>query len=182
MIKMMFKKSILVALVSVLAVSAFPITSVFAQDENPPQPGQFTNERLELIWARQLQAYERLGWAFEGTDGRLTKFQELIDKASANGRDVSDLQAALDAFEAALKDAQPTYESIKGVVNSHKGFDSDGKVTDPEKARSTVQEMRTKLQEIKSTMDGSFKALREAFKAFRDANKPANQSADTRGR
>lgn len=182
MIKILFNKIILAALVTVLSVSAIPSTSVFAQDENPPQPGQFTNERLEWIWTRQLQAYERLGRAFEETDARIAKIQELIDKASANGRDVSGVQAALDAFEAALKDAHPTYESIKGIVNSHQGFDSAGKVTDPEKARSTVQEMRAKLQEVKSTMDGSFKALREAFKAFRDVNKPANQSADTRGR
>jgi len=181
MIKIMFNKTILAALVTVLAVSAIPFTSVFAQDENPPQPGQFTNERLELIWARQLRTYERLGRAFEGTDARLAKIQELIDKAAANGRDVSGLQAALDAFEAALKDAHPTYESIKGIVNSHQGFDSDGKVTDPEKAISTVQEMRAKLQEIKSTMDGSFKALRDALKAFREANKPTNQAPDTRG-
>jgi hypothetical protein len=182
MIKIMLNKIILAALVTVFAVSTIPFTSVLAQDENPPLPGRFTNERLEWIWARQLQAYERLGRAFDGTDARIAKIQELIDKASANGRDVSNVQAALDAFEAALKDAHPTYESIKGIVNSHQGFDSAGTVTDPEKAGATVQEMRAKLQEIKSAMDGSFKALREALRAFREANKPADQPADVRGR
>lgn len=182
MIKITLNKTILAALVTVLAFSTVPFTRVYAQDEDPPPAGQFTSERLEWIWARQLQAYERLGRAFEGTDARIAKIQELIDKASANGRDVSGVQAALDAFEAALKDAHPIYEGIKGIVNSHQGFDSAGKVTDPEKARSTVQEMRAKLQEIKSAMDGSFKALREALRAFREANKPADQPADVRGR
>lgn len=168
-----FKKTIMVALVAALALAALPITSAFAQDQNPPQ-GQASNDRLEQAWARELKIYDRIGKVYDNNDARLAKAQALIDKAKANGKDVTAVQAALDAFEAALKSGQPTYESMKGIINSHQGFDANGKVTDAEKALSTVKDMRAKLLELKTEMNGTGKALREAVKAFRQANKPAS--------
>src|SRR5262245_22163202 len=136
--KTLFKKTILFALVMVLGFAAIPFVSVSAAGEYDPTPppaerGQISNERLERVWARQLRIYERMGRA----DDFVAKIQKLIDRAKANDKDVSAVQAALDAFKTALKDAHPIYESAKGIVNSHQGFDSNGKVTDPEKAQET---------------------------------------------
>jgi DNA repair exonuclease SbcCD ATPase subunit len=172
-----FKKTIMAVLAAALVFAALPMTSAFAQGVTPPK-GEVSNEKLEQAWAHQLQAYEMLGKGFEDTDGQIAKIQARLDKAAANGKDVSALQSALDAFAAALKSAKPTYESMKGIVNSHQGFDANGKVTDAEKARSTVQEMRAKMQQLKSEMNGTGKALREALKAFREANKPADTSTE----
>jgi hypothetical protein len=165
-----FKKTILVALAAALVFAAFSMTNAFAQGKNPPK-GEVSNEKLEQAWARQLKNYERIGKGFEDTDAQIAKFQERLDKAAANGKDVTALQAAVDAFESTLESAKPTYNGINGIVNSHQGFDANGKVTDREMAKATVQEMRTKLQELKSAMGGTGKALREAMKAFREANK-----------
>jgi len=172
-----FKKMILAVLAAALVFAAFPMTSVFAQGENPPK-GELTNEKLEKIWARQLKNYEKIGKGFEDTDAQIAKIQSRIDTAAESGKDVTALQAALDAFESALKGAKPNYDSISGVVNAHLGFDASGKVTDAEQAKSTVAEMRTKMQELKSAMNGTGKALRDALKAFRAANKPADTSTE----
>jgi len=102
----------------------------------------------------------------------------LIERAKENGKDVSAVQAALDAFEAALKDAQPIYESASDIVNPHQGFDSAGKVTDPEDAQETVKAMREKFREIKDAMNGTGRALHEALKSFREAN-PRPRETDT---
>jgi DNA repair exonuclease SbcCD ATPase subunit len=169
--KNMFKKMILAVMTTALVFAAFPVTSAFAQGENPAPTGEVSNEKLEKAWARQLKIYERLGNGFDDLDGQIEKIQERIDKAASNGRDVTALQAALDAFEAASKTTQPIYDSIESIVNSHAGFDADGKVTDAEQAKSTVQEMGAKLKEVKSSMDGTGKALREALKAFRKVKK-----------
>ncbi len=171
--KSVFKKMILAVMAATLVFAAFPATSAFAQGENPPtKNGEVRNEKLEKAWAHQLKLYNNLGKGFEDIDAQIAKFQKRIDKAAENGKDVTALQAALDAFEAAMKSAKPTYESMNGIVNSHQGFDSNGKVTDSEKAKSTVQAMGAKLKEVKSSMNGTGKALRDAFKAFREANKP----------
>ncbi|MEW6404353.1 MAG: hypothetical protein AB1649_21345 [Chloroflexota bacterium] len=175
MMNTFFKKSILAAMVVALVFAALPVTSVFAADDpSTPEP-EISNEKLEQIWARQLKTYERLGKAFDRSDEFIAGVQALIDKAAENGKDVSAVQAALDAFEAAVKKAHPLYESTKGIVNSHQGFDENGKVTDAEKARETVAEMREALQEIKDAMNGTGRALREAIKAFREANRPAEK-------
>ena len=166
-----FKKMILVALAAALVFAAFPVTSAFAQGENPPK-GELTNVKLEQVWARQLKNYEKIGKGFDDNDAQIAKFQARIDKAAANGKDVTALQSALNAFSTALKSAKPTYDSISGIVNSHQGFDANGKVTDVVKAKSTVMEMHAKMLELKSEMGGTGKALRAAMKAFRAANKP----------
>ena len=171
--KLFFKKTILLALVAALAVAAIPFISASAMGEKDPASppaGEETNEKLEKAWARQLRMFERIGKGFDRLDQFTARAQNLIDQAEANGKDVSALQVALDAFEDAAKDAHPIYESTKGLVNSHQGFDENGEVTDSEKAKETVQAMHEKLQEMKSAMGGTGEALREAIKAFREAN------------
>ena len=169
--KNMFKKTVMIALVTALTVASLPLMSASAAPSNdePPQR-EVSAERLEKVWARQLRLYEKIGKGYERSDNFVEKVQTLIDKAGENGKDVSAVQAALDAFEEAIKDAHPVYESAKGIVNSHQGFDSDGKVTDLEKAKETVKSMGEKLKEIKESMGGTGQALREALKAFREAN------------
>ena len=182
--KSLFKKTVLMALVAALGLAGMPFVSVSAAGANParllkgrietsgandpsvPPQGKLTNERLEKIWAHQLRAYEKMGKTEEFVD----KVQGLIDRASQNGKDVSTVQAALDAFEAAVKNAKPVYESTHGIINSHQGFDANGKVTDPEKAKETVKQMGGKLKEIREAMGGTGKALHEAIRAFRQAN------------
>jgi len=172
MIKMLFKKTVLLALVATLVtlgVASLPFVSVAAQGAyDPPVPptGEMSNEKLERVWARQLKLYERMG----KSDELVEKVQSLIDRASANGKDVSAVQSALDAFKDSIKDAHPIYESAKGIINSHQGFDDNGKVTDAEKAKETVKALGGKLKEIKEALGGTGKALREALKAFRAAN------------
>jgi hypothetical protein len=171
------KKMTLAVLMIAVSLAAFPLTNVYAaagyDPSVPPQDGRLSNERLELIWARQLRAYERLGKLFDANDAAFERVQNLIDKARENGKDVSALQAAFDALQAAIKEARPTYESIKGIVNSHQGFDAGGKVTDAEKAKETVRDMGDKLREVRTTIGAAFKNLREAVRAFREANPPA---------
>jgi hypothetical protein len=171
--KLLFRKTILFALVVALGVASLPLVSAGAAGEyDPPVPGekQLSDERLEKIWARQLERYERMGSRLEREAEFLARVQDLIDRAEANGRDASAVQAALAAFEAALQKAKPIYASANGIVSSHQGFDANGKVADPARAQETVQAMHLKFQEIKDAMGGTGKALHQAIKAFRAAN------------
>ena len=172
MIKMFFKKSVLLALVAMLGLASLPLVSVAAQGSNDPTPpppaakGQVSNDKLEKAWAHQLKIYNRMG----KVDEAIGKVQKLIDRATAKGKDASAVQTALNAFKDAVKNAQPIYESMKGIINSHQGFDANGKVTDPTQAIQTVKAMHDKIQAIRTAMNGTGKALHEAIKAFRTAN------------
>jgi DNA repair exonuclease SbcCD ATPase subunit len=149
------------------------VTSVFAQDENPPK--ELTNEQLEKAWARQLQIYEKLSKVFDDSTPRLDKAQELIDKAAAKGKDTTAVQAALNAFVASVEKSRSIYEDIQALITAHAGFDSNGKVTDATQAKATIQEVRAKFQELKASMDGTGKALRETVRTFREANQPLRE-------
>ncbi len=184
-ISSLFKKSLLLALVTALALAALPVTSAYASGlgdpaDPPAEETKLSGERLERIWAHSQRVYERQGKILERSDQMVEKIQNLIDRMDENGKDTTALQAALDAFEAALKKAHPIYESAKGIINSHQGFDADGKVTDREKAVETVKELGAKLKEIRQIVGEPGKALRAAIKAFRDANRPAEPSGDQR--
>ena len=120
------------------------------------------------------RVYERQGRILDRADEMVERFQDRIDRMEENGKDVTALQAALDTFEDALKEAHPIYESAKGIINSHQGFDADGEVTDREKALETIRDLGAKLKEIREIVGEPGKALREAIKAFRDANRPAD--------
>jgi hypothetical protein len=179
---LLFKKFVLVTLVATLALAAFPVTNVSAsglndREQPPAETTRPSGERLERIWARLGRIYERQGHRLERADEIVERFQELIDRMQDNGKDVTALQAALDAFDKALKEAHPIYESAKGIlINSHQGFDADGKVTDREKAVETVKELGEKLREIRETVGEPGKALREAIRAFRETNRPVDKT------
>ncbi len=158
-----------------VALAAFPVTNAFAADETPPAP---TDEKLEAAWAKVLKVYERTGQAFEDTDAHIAKFQGMIDKAAEKGKDVSSLQVALDAYEAALLASKPQYDALGQTVSTHAGFDANGNVVDSEQALATLKEVRDQTKSIKESMGGTFKVLREALKAFREANKPADTETE----
>lgn len=178
---MLFKKSVLVMLVASLAIVVFPTANVYASGlaeptDPPAAQAQVSNERIEQVWARLKNAYERQGQFLDRADEMTAKIQDLLDRMNENGKDTTSLQAVLDTYKDALKDAHPVYESAKGVINSHKGFDADGKVTDREQAIETLKELGAKMKEIRQSVVEPGKALREAIKAYREARRPVTES------
>ena len=169
MIKMFFKNTVLLALIAALGLASLPFVSVAAQgakDPTPPPTAQASTDRLEKVWAHQLKVYERMG----KVETVIDRVQNLIDRATAKGKDASAVQTALNAFKDAVKNAQPIYESMKGVINSHQGFDANGAVTDLAKALETVKDMHAKILAVKTAMNGTGQALHQAVLAFRAAN------------
>lgn len=170
----MIKKMVLIALIAALGLVALPTANVYAsglEDEiSPPERPEMTGEQLEQAWQRALKAYDRAGKIIERADAMTEKIQTLIDKANEHDLDTTAVQAALDAFNNALKDAHPVYESAKGIINSHQGFDADGKVTDFEKAKETAKELGETLRDLRQMTSPSGQALRDAIQAFREAN------------
>ena len=81
----------------------------------------------------------RIGKILDGADTLISEIQSKLDDAKAQGKDVSAVQTALDAFSAAVKNVQPTYSDMQTIVQSHSGFDASGNVTDQTQALQTVQ-------------------------------------------
>lgn len=169
------KISMALAVAALGIMTALPVNAYALGSVNPPADATpaASYPRLQQAWQREQQIYTRLGYMFDHVDQRLQHGQQLIDRAKANGKDVTALQAALDALSAAIKEARPVYEGGQGIVSSHKGFDASGNVFDPVQALQTVQDIRSKLQEIRDLLGGPAQAMRDAIQQFRQANHPA---------
>ena len=64
MMKIFFKKTMLLALVAALGLGSLSVIGVSAagsNDPTPPPQGEMTDERIEQIWSKQLRAYGVLG-------------------------------------------------------------------------------------------------------------------------
>ncbi len=157
---------------SMAIAGAFPAISPVLNAVTPASPTAASYPRLQQAWAGEQRVYDRLTRFYDNIDAREQRGQELIDRAKANGKDVSAVQAALDAFEAAVKQSQPAFESTKGIVASHQGFDASGNVTDPVKAFETVLDMHAKLKDVRQTILPAARTLRQAIRDFRAANQP----------
>jgi uncharacterized protein YoxC len=170
------RKLLLSCIVVALGIMFTPALTAQAQGvtepATPPAPEHMRGFRLERTWARQQRIQDHLSFMFDHAQPRIDQAQQLIDRAKAEGKDTSALQAALDALAQSVKDARPVFESTKGVIASHHGFDVNGKVTDLDLAADTVEEMGAKLKEIRGMLFDPAKALRDAIRAFREVNGP----------
>ena len=177
MIAIWLKRSLMVAVVAAMGLSALPFVNAYAQSANPPvtpAPSQPSSGKLQKAWAREQTIYARVGKILDGANNLISKIQARLDDAKGKGKDVSAVQTALDSFSAAVKNVQPIYADLQTIIQSHSGFDASGNVTDPTQALQTVQNFKSKSEEIRQAGVGAAgKALREAIRAFRQANPPA---------
>ena len=175
-IGLIIKKTWLVVLIGAFCLTSLPLSNVAAlsvtEPATPPAPFQNATQRLEQAWAREQTIYSKLNLFFSNIDQRIAQGQALIDRATAKGKDTSSLQSALDAFSAAVKQAEPIFQSTQADFASHPGFDDNGKVTDPTQAFTTVLTLGEKFREIRQLLMEPGNALREAIKTFRSQNMP----------
>ena len=177
-ITMWFRKTLLVGFVAALGLVSVPLANAYAlgpfDPGTPTAPSQTTSptDRLQRVFSREQAIYGKLGKLFDNANTRISKLQDLINKAKANGKDVSALQSALDAFKSAVQQAQSIYNDAQSLINSHPGFDASGNVVARATALQAVKDLPGKLKDIRQTVMPPLKALRQAIKAFREANSP----------
>jgi hypothetical protein len=173
----LFTKVFLTGTILSLGFFSFPILNTYAAGLNdtptPPAPAQQAFTRLQTAWSGVQKVYQAQGDLLTKAAGQISKVQALIDKANANGLDTSAVQAALTAFQSALKSAQSIHDGGASIISTHAGFDASGNVVDPTQAKTTVQSLHQVNQNTRSALNGTGKALIDAIKAFRQAHKPA---------
>ena len=146
------------------AYALTPADGVTPPTSGPLYPG------LALTWANQRFDCQRWGVFYLRSDGRFAKMQDFINKAQSRGKDVTNLQTALNALEAAVQAAKPNYDACKALVASHAGFGSLGKVTDASQAVQTVDQMHTDLEQLRASIHPAHWDWVNAIWNFRIAN------------
>jgi len=182
---MNLKKILSIGLLAALLVGAtalaFPGGVASAQSSTPqPKDPQarvnLINIRLERMLQLEKATLERMMRHFERLDQFITRVDTLINRAKANGKDVSVLEAALAEFQARESDAKLILSKVTDLLAAHPGFNTNGKVTDRVMARKTLDDGHMQFQDIRSTIVEAAKNLREAIKAWREAYPPQTTS------
>ena len=158
---------------SVMFAGATP--TLAAGDDVPSVQEEFGEGRalrLEFAYLRLQHAVEDLALPLGHADEVADFVQGWIDELAAGGKDVSGLQAGLDAFVAKLDEARGHYEAAKAVLDEHAGFDEDGKVTDREAAGETLREAGRSLRDARRALKDGAIELRRAVRDWRHEQRP----------
>jgi len=166
----LLKKFVLVVVIAALGFAALPAVPAYALGEREGERPELTDERLAEIWAKEVALFEKQGQFLDNADNIIAKVEDLIARLQEQGIDTSTVEAALAAFEDAVRAAKPVHAQANGIVNSHKGFDDNGQVVDREEAIESIRALGANLKEFRATMGNTLQGIRQAISALREAN------------
>lgn len=127
------------------------------------------DQALERAFAAELDWLVKQANAIEKAYQAAAKVQEVIDRAAAEGLDITALENALATFNAAMSTVDGYHQRASGTLSTHAGFDDGGSVVDRTTARQTVMDARRALGEAHMTMTPASWDLRDALRAWRKA-------------
>lgn len=175
--------SLLVVAMTTAAFVAVPAAPAYADEGAPPAPERSRDRgaRLEQVFEREKDWLGRQSDNLGKAGAASEKLSGLIEKAKANGVDVSSLEAALATFEGQIAEAEQQHEEAAAIIDAHAGFNGGGKVTDQAQALETVKSAGGALRGAAQTMKEAGQGLREAVKAWREAHPRPQPTAEPAG-
>jgi hypothetical protein len=163
-------------LLSVVLIAGMLSAGMALAEVSPAQAAPAAQEEIDQVLTKAYTAEQtwlsKQSTAMTKAYDAAAKVQELIDKASAEGLDVSVLQDALIAFNGSMTTVEAHHQEAANVLAAHAGFDAGGAVTDRAAARQTVMDGRRALGNAHMTMTPAFWALRDAINAWRNSTFP----------
>jgi hypothetical protein len=136
------------------------------REEERPSP------RLELLYQRLTLAADVQAVPLDHADDLAELAGRWIDYLAGQGEDVSELQVALDVFEAAAEEARGHHAEAVAILDEHAGFDDQGQVTDREQAIDTLREAGQSLRDARRALTDGTIVLRRAFGDWRREHRP----------
>ena len=174
MFSFVWKKALLSAVaVTTLVTGSFiavpAVAAKAAQDPSSTPAAQSTpaDQRLERLFKAENVALTRLENRLSQGQKLAARVQEFIN--THQDKDVSQLQKALDKFNANLQQADGDLNHAKSVLTAHAGFDAGGKVTDRQQALATVRDAGKDLRSARRLMVQGVRELRNAIRNLRNA-------------
>lgn len=145
---------------------AFP-TQAFALGE-----ANAAGEALTKAFKAEQRWLSNQAQAITKSDQAAAEIQQLIEKAAAEGLDVSLLQNALATFNSEMLTVKSGHQTAADILAAHNGFDADGNVTDQQSARVTVLDARQALWKAHVTLSQAARNLHQAAREWRQVTFP----------
>jgi len=176
MLKKIFSTMTMVSLALItgfLLTSLLPVSTVYAQSIATPIPQALKG--LDQVLENQFKREQTLLSAeqshLDKANQGIAKAQDLIDKATSEGKDVTALQTGLDAFKAQIASAQANLTTATGILSTHTGFDTSGTVTDRASAHQTVVAARQSLRGAHLAIAQGVHDFRQVLETWKQTHK-----------
>ena len=144
--------------------------SLAAPPAQGDEPGAALSERLELLYRREQNASDALGFRLERAHNLIDKMPDTLARLAEKGYDVSDLEAALATFETGVAEAEGYHQQAVDILARHAGFDDSGTLTDREAAVDTLRSAGRALRDAQFTLADATVTLRRVILDWREAN------------
>ena len=145
---------------------AFP-TQAFALGE-----ANAAGEALTKAFKAEQRWLSNQAQAITKADQAAAEIQQLIEKASAEGLDVTLLQEALAVFNGAMAAVRAEHQRASDILAAHNGFDAEGNVIDQQPARVTVLDAKQALWKAHVTLSQAARNLHQAAREWRQVTFP----------
>ncbi len=159
-------------------IFTIPSGTVLAAAGVPAATPGARSTQLSQAFQHEQQVLAQQKTHLANTANVVSKIQDLISKAQANGLDTSALSIALGTFQSQVATATSSNTTAAGILSAHNGFDGSGNVTDPAAARQTVMDTRQNLQDARNALVQAVSDLHTALRAWREANQDKLQDQD----
>lgn len=140
---------------------AFPTIAQAKSAANPAEKALEQSYKTEQQWLNQQQE------TLNKTDQAAAKVQKLIDKAAAEGLDVTILENDLATFNDEMGTNKAEHQTAAEILAAHNGFDDQGSVTDKQAARQTVLDAKQAIWQAHVTLSQSVRNLYLAVREWR---------------
>jgi hypothetical protein len=189
------KTLLIIAVVFGIALMAFPLSSVLAQDETPPQSEE--EEARGMRWLRRpfikrnikmradlanrpldleqqytvlVDRYEDAGYRISDSDDVVNRLETRIEKLIEDGEDPAGMQDILDAFLENMNAVEEAHKELGDLIETHVGFDDEGEVLDEDQALATLRSIAEGLLDIHQLAEDARFSLRWDLKTYRYKN------------
>ncbi len=169
--KLAGKTAIAVALLGVF----FPFAAVQPVHAATTDENTSRHRLLERSFQIKKNQYEIQELRFENADLLRAEVVDRIAELKDEGKDTTDLEAALEVFDAEMAIAEKFHGEAKATLDVHAGFDANGKVIDEKAATETVHQAGEQLRDAAQSLQDASSDLREALRDWRQDNRPVQE-------
>ncbi len=163
--------SVLVLLLTIVAVSFSVVSPALADDPAPAKPvpglGKVTDAELRAIWLKKRAWYDNQTAVIRDAYKTADAFQSLIDVETKKGRDVYALEVALSNFYTAIATAEQARANANVVFTSNAGFNGFYTVLDRNLAGQSILDAHSSLKSVHLTLFIATRDFRAAYSTWK---------------
>lgn len=158
-----------IAVIVLIGGVSVPTPTMASPSETSPiaTPRPPANPVLEQGFKQAKTQLKQLAKKLKQMNKKVGKAQNFINKQAAKGKDVSTIQAALNAFKTQLSAAQAAQNTAQQILAAKAGFNNKGKVINPEQAQQTVSNAKQALDQAKNILRQAAADFDRAMEAYK---------------